>query len=238
MKPRYCVHFSLVLLAFSPLAWAAHPSNELRDSVAIRTERLLDDLASDDVRNRWYAAYRLGQIGPEAKSPSVVGALTRILENRTDHEYVRDMAAWSLGRIQASTPEAISTLETALQSTLPSVRRAAAEALGAIGPPAKTAVSSLTEVLGDKDPVARVRAAEAIWKIALSAEAKTALLGALGASEREAFEAALALGRLRVHSDDVVEALTAVLKHRSGDVRRAAKRALRQIETTHATDNR
>ena len=108
-----------------------------------------DQLTDADLRIRWYATYALGQIGPPAAKAAE--PLLKILEDqaRTEHEYVRVTAAWSLGRIGSTDEATVSVLAKTLKSTLPAVRRGSAEALGRLGPAGKPAAGDLLKALED-----------------------------------------------------------------------------------------
>lgn len=189
--------------------------------VAARTQQLTDK----EMPARWYAAYALGQMGPAA-SPSVQ-PLVKTLMNLDEEEYVRSMAAWALGRIGSAAVSAVPSLQQALASELPSVRRNSARALGELGSASRPAVGRLIEVLGDPDPVVRVRAAEALWRIERQPRAVTTLVGLLrDADGSAAYEAATTLGNLEGVDETAIAPLIVALSHKDSDVSHAAARAL------------
>ncbi len=60
-------------------------------------EHWMKQLAGADFRDRWHAGYMLGTLGPAA-APAL-SMLHKVLEKKSEHEYVRGMAAWAIGRI-------------------------------------------------------------------------------------------------------------------------------------------
>ena len=82
---------TLLLLALAPLA--AY-DGVAKPSIA-EVQHSTDQLAAADFRDRWYAAYTLGTFGPDA-APAVP-TLHKVLEKKSEHEYVRGMAAWRSG---------------------------------------------------------------------------------------------------------------------------------------------
>lgn len=89
----------LLILAFAiPLA-ARGQSTASADAATMKpaadsVQHWIDQLAAADFRDRWYAAYMLGTLGPDAAE--AVPALHKLLEKKSEHEYVRGMAAWCL----------------------------------------------------------------------------------------------------------------------------------------------
>ena len=55
-------------------------------------EHWTKQLAAADFRDRWYAGYMLGTLGPAA-APALP-ALHKVLQKKSEHEYVRGMAVW------------------------------------------------------------------------------------------------------------------------------------------------
>lgn len=191
-----------------------------------RIRKWIADLSSDDLRQRWYAAYELGQVGPEAAE--AVGPLMTVLENLGGHEHVRGMAAWALGRMGARAEQAVPVLVGTLGSAHLSVRRNAPLALARIGPPAATpAVPRLVGLLGDPDPEVRVNAAVALWKIDRHERAISTLGAMLSGAGPGAYEAAVALGQLdAVPERAALGHLVDAFAHRDEIVRRAAARSV------------
>jgi HEAT repeat protein len=193
------------------------------------TEHWTRQLAEEDVRARWYAAYALGQIGPEARA--AVEPLMKILENPREHEYVRGNAAWALGRIGPGAEAAVPLLVETLSSRHLSVRRNAPLALGRMGSAAKDAAPRLRELLSDQDPTVVVHSALALWQIEEDERAVQGLV-ALTRQQREdlrPYLAVSALGEIGTARNEVLPALTAALGHKDPDVRRAAARELGRI---------
>ncbi len=190
-------------------------------------------LAAQDFRIRWHAAYMLGELGP--KAAEAVPALHKILEKKAEQEYVRGMAAWALGRIGPAAEVEIPLLaETMYSRGHIAVRRNSVEALGNFGPAAKSAVDELIKLLGDDDEVTRVNTAVALWKIERHPKAVPALLEMLRKGKSpEPYHAAVALGFMVSEADAtapaLIEALRADADSDNGDVRRAAARSLGQL---------
>lgn len=212
--------FAVCFLSSSP-AWAAEPAtedNQIRKWIA--------DLGSDDLRERWYAAYALGQAGPEAAD--AIEPLMAILGNLGGHEHVRGMAAWALGRMGPGAEQAVPVLIGTLGSAHLSVRRNAPLALAQIGPPAATpAVPQLVGLLGDPDPEVRVNAAVALWKIDRHKQAIPTLGTMVAAPGPGAYEAAVALGQLdAVPEQAALGHLVGAFAHPDEIVRQAAARSV------------
>jgi len=110
------------------------------------TEQLSDALAADSLDVRIWAAYTLGQIGPDAASANenLVDCL------RDDNADLRAVAVRALGQIQATDRGTISSLVTALSDMATRVRRRSAIALGKLGSDAQAAVPDLIETLNDQ----------------------------------------------------------------------------------------
>ena len=186
-------------------------------------------LAAEDERVQWYAAYALGQLGPEAAV--AVDPLVAVLAERRQHEYVRGNAAWALGRIGvASEPVVQVLIDTVDTQKHISVRRNCPRALGLLGPAAEAAVPALLPLLEDSDPTVRANAAVALWKIAGHEKAIPTLIDMLNRGEASApIEATVALGRLGAEPAVVVPALLGAFRHVDRDVHRSAARAIGQI---------
>ena len=191
-----------------------------------------DQLTNPDIRARWYACYVLGQLGPQASE--AVEPLQKVLQQRSEQEYVRGNAAWALGRIAPGAEAAIPLLmETIYSKGHISVRRNSVEALGNLGVAAKRAVPDLLKLLGDEDLVTRVNAAVALWKIDHHPQAVPALVEMLRHGTPPApYEAAVALGRLGAKPEVVAPALIEAFHQPDADVRRAAARSLGQLGRT------
>ena len=185
-------------------------------------------LADEDHRVRWYATYALGQLGPAAAV--AVEPLTKILENKWGHEYVRGGAAWALGRIGPDANQAVELLSENLLSAHMSVRRNAPKALGNIGAAARPAVPKLLERLEDEDATVRVNTAVALWKIDRHARAIPALVQmTLRRQGPGPYLATVGLGQLAAEPEVVAPPLAAALRHPDKNVHHAAARALGRI---------
>jgi len=184
-------------------------------------------LESAEVRERWLAAYRLGQAGPDAAA--AVESLTAVLANRGGHEYVRGMTAWALGRIGSAARSAAPTLIEALRSGHVSVRRNAPRALARLQIDSPDALAGLRKMLDDSDGVARVEAAAALWQLAEDQQALQTLTDALHGRGTGAHRAAELLGEIDVEPTRITPALTKTLGHPDASMRRAAARALGNI---------
>ncbi len=113
-------------------------------------------LDHSDAMTRQRAAYALSRIGGAALRPAVLG-LTRMLTAKED--YVREMAATTLGEAGPTAKQAIRSLIERLQDEDERVRAAAATALGKIAPTDATVLSALVEAM--KDGSGRVRSSVA-----------------------------------------------------------------------------
>ena len=219
-----CSLLAVLLLLHSALALAAAgPHAEVT--------RRIGELADKDFRVRWYAVYALGQLGVE--SAAAVGPLTQTLANRQEDEYVRGGAAWALGQIGPGAAAAVPVLTQMLTSQLESVRRNSASALGNLGPVAVAAAPQLVALLRDEDSVTRIHAAVALWQIQHRPESLRSLAQMLhGGQESTRYEAAMALGRLRLDAAAATADLVAALRDHQPDTARAAAWALGQIGPT------
>jgi len=184
----------------------------------------IEQLDSPDVQSRWYAAYALGQLGPQAAE--AVEPLMRILENKREHEYVRGSAAWALGEIGLPAAErAVPLLIDTLSSRHVSVRRYAPWALGRMAPAAGPAVPKLRELLQDVDPQVRLRAAAALWLIAESPDALRVLDQMIQRGGPVAYTATELLGRMPA-APATTDLLLKALQSREAELRRTAAWAL------------
>jgi HEAT repeat protein len=228
MKPP-CI----VLLLLLPLAARADspalPDGAPAKPPAKSVEHWIEQLSSDDFRDRWYAGYVLGTLGPEA-APAVP-TLHKVLEKKSEHEYVRGMAAWALGRIGPAAEAEIPLLGQTMHSVGHlAVRRASAESLGNFGPVAKPIAKDLATLLTNDDAITRVNAAVALWKIDRDAKALPALQKMLhDGPAPEPYLAAVAMGQMEPDAATVAPALIEALHSADRDVRRAAARSLGQL---------
>jgi HEAT repeat protein len=209
------------------LALAAAPV-QAQDDRGATAAQLASQLTDPDIRVRYYAAYALGQLGPQAAT--AVGPLQKALANRAEQEYVRGTLAWALGRIGPAAEPAIPQLIEMLASKHDSVRRNAAEALGNFGPAARGAVDELLKTARDEDPMVRLNVAVALWKIQRHPKALPALLAMLRQGRDPLpYQTAVVLGSLGADAEEVTPALVEALANSDADVRRAAARSLGQI---------
>ncbi len=217
---RVAIFFSIAFLASRSLAKPDEPVAENP-----RIQQWIAQLQNDDVRTQWYAAYALGQAGPD--SVAAIEPLMTILANLSGHEYVRGTAAWALGRIGPEAEQAAPLLIETLESAHLAVRRNSPLALARIGrPAAMPAVPRLIELLSDPDAEVRVNSATALWQIDRQERAIAALGKILTGSERGAYEAAVALGQLDAPPEEVVlDALVRAFASEDATVRRAAARS-------------
>jgi len=186
-------------------------------------------LEDADERVQWYAAYALGQLGPDASEAAE--PLIAVLAQRSRNEYVRGNAAWALGRIGVADRAVLEVLtDTMATKVHTSVRRTCPVALGNLGPAAGPAVPALLELLEDKDATVRVNAAVALWKINRHERAIAALAEMIRSGPTPAaYRATGALGRLGAEPDTVAPPLVEAFHHADRDVRRSASRALGQL---------
>lgn len=113
-------------------------------------------LDHSNAMTRQRAAYALSEIGGADLQPAVLG-LTRMLTAKED--YVREMAATTLGKAGPTAKQAIRSLIECLQDENEHVRAATATALGKIAPTDATVHSALVEAMKDKS--GRVRSSVA-----------------------------------------------------------------------------
>ncbi len=221
----------VLLLVLGPAFGSAARAHEETAPSAEQVRRWIADLESDDLRDRWYAAYALGKAGPAAAE--AVEPLMTLLANLAGHEYVRGTAAWALGRIGPQADQAVPLLIETLGSAHISVRRNAPRALGEIGTPAATAaVSELLALLEDPDREVRANTAVAVWRLARSARSIPALDAMLAEGGWfGAYEAAIALGQLDgAPPEAVLGPLAGAFAHPDVSVRRAAARSAGSLE--------
>ena len=223
----------LILIFAMPLAAQSQslgpPVDGLAKPRAESAQHWTEQLAAADFRDRWYAAYMLGTLGPDAAA--AVPTLHKVLEKKAEHEYVRGMAAWALGRIGPAAETEIPLLAETMHSRGHlAVRRASVESLGNFGAAAKPVVPELVKLLTDDDATTRVNTAVALWKIDRHPKAVPALLEMLqSGTSPEPYLAAMALGQMQPEAAAVAPGLIAALHSSDGDVRRAAARSLGKL---------
>ena len=223
-------HHLLVWLLHALLASSAVAEGDglaiYRGKTANQWARQLGD---QDVAARWYAAYALGQLGPQAAP--WVDALAKTLGNRGENEYVRGSAARALGCIGPAAESAVALLaDTSASEHHLSVRRQASWALGRIGAAAKPAVEALLKRLDDQDVVVRVYAAVSVWQIERHAKAIPALVAIARRGEGPGVcQAAAALGELGPAAEPAIPVLVELLRQGDEDVSRAAAASLGRL---------
>jgi HEAT repeat protein len=205
------------------------PSGGTVKFAAESAQHWTEQLTAADFRDRWHAAYMLGTLG--ADSAAAVPQLHKILEKKSEHEYVRGMAAWALGRVGSAAESEIPLLSETMHSRGHlAVRRASVESLGNFGEAAKSVVPQLVKLLDDDDAATRVNTAIALWKIDRHAKAVPALVEMLKSGDSpEPYLAATALGQMQSAAAAVAPALIDALHSTDGDIRRAAARSLGQL---------
>ena len=137
--PLRCSAAILLACLLPGLDAAANAANAANQETVWQGKTLpqwVEQLSGETDRVRWYAAYALGQIGPDAAV--AVDPLCKLLADRAQYEYVRGAAAWALGRIGDGSPQVVDLLIATLGSDHDSVRRNSARALGNLGPAARS----------------------------------------------------------------------------------------------------
>ncbi len=200
-------------------------------------ERLKDGSEKPGVKEA--AAWALGELG--AASKEVINALVKRLNDKKEESWVKKASAEALGKLGVPNDEVINALIGRLKDKdeYSDVRTAAAEALGELGVGSDEVINALVGRLRDKN--------EEWWVKEASAKA----LGNLGVASKEVIDAlvkaldywvsdvkkasAEALGKLGVPNDEVINALIERLndKYEDYDVRKASKKALKQIAEKH-----
>lgn len=152
---------------------------------------LVAALGDEDYNVRFYAAWTLGRIGPDAAA-----AVPALIQSRSDlNGDVRRKVVFALGRIHPPADRAMPVLVGFFEDDDVDVRQAAVEALAGYG---KEALPALLKALNDPNPVVRRQAVLTVAEIgpdagsALSALRPLYLDPATGVQD----EAAVALSRL------------------------------------------
>jgi HEAT repeat protein len=193
-------------------------SREAEDAVPMLV-RGLTPLAHQPAALARNASEALIRIGPPA-----VSALLEALED-DEHELRQIAAARILGLIRPVIRAVVPALVDVLNHKAGPIRQAAAEALGEIGTEAQAAVPVLCQALAHWSADVRKAAARALARIHSGAEAAIPLLLAALADATLAVRRAAA-DSLEQFGAAAVPGLLDCLKHRDGDVRRAAARIL------------
>lgn len=128
---------------------------------------LIEALKDENLHVRWYAATRLGKIGPAAKEavPALIAARRNTDEDFMPFRSDISLILEALANIGPASKEAVPVLIELLKDEAQPVRETAAAELGKIGSGAKEAVPALTEALKDGDARVRGSAKTALWKI-------------------------------------------------------------------------
>lgn len=131
---------------------------------------LTELLKDQDTHTQWFAAWALGEIGPEAHT--AIPALVDLLKQ--NNEPVRQCVARALGK---TGPEAVPALIELLKDRDVLVRWAAVNGLAEIRPATTNAATALTQLLKDKNQEIRDVAASALGRsdlqmLATKAEAR------------------------------------------------------------------
>ncbi len=186
---------------------------------------LAEGLSDQHSRARYWSAYALGMIGPEAKE--AVPALTRALKDQ--ERSVHMMAAATLGEIGCEAGPAVAGLMADLKDTQQEVRTQAALSLAAIGQPA---VPHLVEAAVRGDSTLQTKALFVLGMIGADAkEAVPALMEiAKGKDSTRRALACVALGQIGPEAQKSVPTLTSLLNDKEVKVRVAAALALARIE--------
>ena len=193
----------------------------------------MKQLAGADFRDRWHAGYMLGTLGPAA-APALP-MLHKVLEKKSEHEYVRGMAAWAIGRIGPGAEGEIPLLSETMHSRGHlAVRRASVESLGNFGAAAKPVVPELVKLLARRRRDHARQHGGRLVEDRPPPEGRAGAGGNAAARHRpasgdlEPYLAAVALGQMEADDDPaswvpaVAPALIAALHDADGDVRRAA----------------
>ena len=139
-------------------------------------QKLVDDLGSDESRERYKAAKQLSKTGlrgskNENDAAAAAEALAKTL-SESDRD-VRYYSAKALAKLGPNAVKAVDALAIALSDTDPDVRYYVAKALDNLESDAAPAVAALTTALGDENEQVRYRAAKALGNI--GPEAKEAV---------------------------------------------------------------
>jgi len=196
--------------------------DEYRDeSVKILTQAL--NAPDDEVRA--LAVIGLSELG--AGAPAVLPALSGAMHDGCIQ--VRRRAARSLGDLGNAALPSLPHLVAALDDSSICVRMEAMSAIGRIGADAEPAVPHLMPLLADEQIRVRTVAGATLKRIGRSCI--PALVEALTDPDAIIRErAALLLGQLHATEDIVIEGLLEALADFDGDVREAARKALKLIE--------
>lgn len=189
---------------------------------------LMDTINDPNLQTRIFAIYTLGDIGPEARL--AVPTLEKCLKD----EGVRVSAAFALWRIDRQTNVALQILPEVVSSNPD-----ASYELGEIGPAAAEAVPALIEAAKHSPAQNRLAACQALWKIdsgqaPLIIRELVDMLNDPRTGNYELEHGAGLLGEIGPAARGATGSLLVLLKHPEAEVRAAAAKALRQIDTKAA----
>jgi HEAT repeat protein len=143
----------------------------------------------------------------------------------------------ALGRIKASSPEALAAVQSMLDSKDDLARSAALTTLEMFGPQAAPATASVMRMANDPSIIVRCQALRALASIGpAAAEGVPMAFRAIASVDKgERLNAAMTLGPIGGASREAVSALTVALRDPSVNVRQAAAHSLGQIGPAAAT---
>jgi HEAT repeat protein len=190
---------------------------------------LVKQLGSKNAVARYWAAYALERMGPQAapSGPSLVERLSADMDSD-----VRGAAASALGAIGPEAKGGAAALAMALRDDTTRVRILAAEALWRVENKPDRALPILAkELQRTKDPSARKEAAEALGRLKTAAKpALPPLRQALEDADTDVrIAAAEAVWLVSAQADAAVPVLAAALKDEDADSRKGAAEALARL---------
>ncbi len=215
---------------FAPAASsAAMPRTGHREPLS-ELDQAVRDLSDNDAAVRKHALDRIAWLGEKAK-PALANVRLCLYDPMPE---VRAYAAKTLWELDPpSTPAAVKTLESLIDSTQPGLRPLAAFFLGYIGPEASPALPALKRALANSASTEQLQIAEAVARInPEDPDAVNVLLGGLSDPESGVrFQAAYALGEVSpIHAEKVLPGLAVALRDQNPQVRQAAELALKSLE--------
>lgn len=223
-------------------------------------DRLIEMIQTDEVANRIHAAESLGAIGAAAspagfalrltlKHPNnslrgvaadALGrigilAVSELMEALQDGcEWVRERAAWGLGRLGTGAAPAVSRLIASLADESERVQNNAAEALAKIGKPAVSAVPKMIDLLRNSTSF-RYQLIESLAKFGDMAPAVPILIEKLQSGDAPLRScAAKALADLGSIAEPAVPALLNAIRDSDARVRMAVAEALGTLTPARA----
>ena len=203
--------------------WSSALAAEYRQS---DVDNEVKHFSSSEQSERISAAYRISEMGPDAKS--AVPGLIQLLDTDPSDQ-VRGQVAQALGRIGPAAIVAVPSLIAFLQNTKCGYERTyASSALGDIGLEPTQAVPALIYALqNDDEPVVRQLSARALRQFGVeAAPAIPALIDALKTGNKELRSAAAyGLSEIPARASDVL-GLTDLLKDEIDESRAAAARSI------------